>query len=135
MPWRLGLALSLLLTSCAQQPPAFKPASPEEQVDRMTEIPLPGSGYIYDLAVAEGAVWVTSHAGLFRIDPVTSEVLNVLPHDYLFRVFTGYGDLWITTGLSDRSFDSILRRARWWPRSMSAQGQSRTWRCRRTPSG
>jgi streptogramin lyase len=67
-------------------------------VRSITQIPLPGSGYIYDVAVAEGVVWVTSHAGLFRIDPATAEGVNVLPRDYLFRVSPGFGDLWITTG-------------------------------------
>jgi streptogramin lyase len=103
----LGLvfALSSLVASCAQQPPAFAPAAAEERVERITQIPLPGSGYIYDVAVADGAVWVTSQAGLLRVDPVTSEMLNVLPHDYLFRVFPGYEDLWITTG----SLGQVLR--------------------------
>jgi streptogramin lyase len=103
----LGLvfALSSLVASYAQQPPAFAPAAAEERVERITQIPLPGSGYIYDVAVADGAVWVTSQAGLLRVDPVTSEMLNVLPHDYLFRVFPGYEDLWITTG----SLGQVLR--------------------------
>lgn len=81
------------------------PPSPEEPAERITQIRLPDSGYIYDVTVAEGAVWVTSDAGLFRIDSATSDVLNVLPHDYLFRVFPGYGDIWITTG----SFGQVLR--------------------------
>jgi streptogramin lyase len=79
----LGLvfALSSLVASCAQQPPAFAPAAAEERVERITQIPLPGSGYIYDVAVADGAVWVTSQAGLLRVDPVTSEMLRPLGPD------------------------------------------------------
>jgi hypothetical protein len=103
--WWLGLVLSFLVASCAEPPPASEPASAGGQAERITQIPLPGSGYIYDVAVVEGAVWVTSHAGLFRIDPVASGAVNVLPHDYLFRAFPGYGDLWITTG----SFGRVLR--------------------------
>jgi streptogramin lyase len=103
-PGWLGLALCFLV-ACTQRPSASEIASPQEHAERITQIPLPGSGYIYDVAVAEGAVWVTSHAGLFRIDPVTSEVVNVFSRDYLFRVLPGYGDLWITTG----SFGQVLR--------------------------
>src|SRR5687767_9359172 len=67
----LALALCVLV-ACTQRPSASELASPQEHAERsITQIPLPGSGYIYDVAVAEGAVWVTSHAGLFRIDPVT----------------------------------------------------------------
>ena len=93
----VGLALCFLV-ACTQHPSASELASPQEHTERITQIPLPRSGYIYDVAIAEGAVWVTSHGGLFRIDPVTSEAVNVLSHDSLFRALPGYGDLWITTG-------------------------------------
>jgi hypothetical protein len=105
VPGWLALALCILV-ACTQRPSAPGLVSPQEHAEHsITQIPLPGSGYIYDVAVTEGAVWVTSHAGLFRIDPVTNDVVNVLPHDYLFRAFPGFGDLWITTG----SFGSVLR--------------------------
>lgn len=97
VPGWLGVALCLLV-ACTPGPSASEPESPQEHPDRITQIPLPRSGYIYDVANAEGAVWVTSHGGLFRIDPVTSEAVKVLSHDYLFRALPGYGDLWITTG-------------------------------------
>jgi streptogramin lyase len=93
----LGIALCFLV-ACTQHPSASVLASPEEHPELITQIPLPRSGYIYDVAIAEGAVWVTSHGGLFRIDPVTSEAVKVLSHDYLLRALPGYGDLWITTG-------------------------------------
>ncbi len=99
------MALALVVASCAEKPSAPGPASPEEQPERITQIQLPGSGYIYDVAIAEGAVWVTSQAGLFRIDPATGEAVNVLPHDYLFRAAPGHGALWIATG----SFGRVLR--------------------------
>lgn len=96
--WLTALAVALLLVSCARQPATLQPASSETEPERITQIPLVGSGYVYDVAVGEGAVWVTSHAGLYRIDPATGAAVNVLPHDYLFRVALGHGAVWITTG-------------------------------------
>jgi streptogramin lyase len=93
----LGLALCFLV-ACTQRPTPSELASPEKHPELITQIPLPRSGYIYDVAIANGAAWVTSHGGLFRIDPVTSEAVKVLSHDYLFRALPGYGDLWVTTG-------------------------------------
>lgn len=93
-----ALVISLPLTSCAVQRPAARSARSETQPEEVTQIPLPGSGYVYDVAVADGAVWVTSHAGLYRIDPATNEAANVLAVDYLFRVAAGHGAIWITTG-------------------------------------
>jgi len=52
--------------------------------------------------VDEGAVWVTSNAGLYRIDLATNEAVNVLPNDYLFRVSSGQGAVWVTTGSDGR---------------------------------
>jgi streptogramin lyase len=99
------MALPVLIASCTQKPSIPEEASPGEQPERITRIALPGSGYIYDVAVSEGAVWVTSHAGLYRIDPATSEAMNVLSNDYLFRALPGHGALWISTG----SFGRVLR--------------------------
>lgn len=96
--WPTALAVALLLVSCARQPATLQPASSETEPERITQISLLGSGYVYDVAVGEGAVWVTSHAGLYRIDPATGAAVNVLPHDYLFRVALGHGAVWITTG-------------------------------------
>lgn len=91
-------ALALLsLTSCADQRPVVQEGRSEAQ-SKVTRVALPGAGYVYDVAVAHGAVWVTSHAGLWRIDLVTDEAVNVLPSDYLFRVAAGHGALWVTTG-------------------------------------
>jgi Tol biopolymer transport system component len=66
------------------------------------EIPLPGGGDPFDVDVIDGAVWVTSNTGLYRVDLATSEAVNVLPNDYFFRVSSGYGALWITTGSDGR---------------------------------
>jgi sugar lactone lactonase YvrE len=100
--WLALLALPLFAISCAGQPSTHRTAPSEAQPQRVTKIPLPGSGYVYDVAVAEGTVWVTTHAGLYRIDPATSEAENVLPRDYLFRVVPGHGALWISTGADQR---------------------------------
>jgi hypothetical protein len=93
-----ALAISLLLASCAVRRPTVEPARSGTRPEEVTQIALPGSGYVYDAAVAAGAVWVTTHAGLYKIDLATNEALNVLPNDYLFRVAAGHGALWITTG-------------------------------------
>jgi hypothetical protein len=93
-----ALAILLSLSSCAVQQPAEQPARSETQPEEVTQVALPGSGYVYDVAVADGAVWVTSHAGLYRIDLATNETVNVLLNDYLFRIAAGHGALWITTG-------------------------------------
>jgi streptogramin lyase len=97
-----ALAAALLVASCARQPATLHPASSETEPERITQIPLLGSGYVYDVAVGEGAVWVTSHAGLYRIDPATGAAVLVLPQDYLFRVTLGHGAVWITTGSDGR---------------------------------
>jgi len=78
------------------------PGSAEPKSDRITQIPLPESGYVYDVAVTEGDVWVTSHAGLFRVDPASVEATNVLPRDDLFRAEPGHAALWISTGSGGR---------------------------------
>jgi hypothetical protein len=93
-----ALVISLPLTSCAVQRPAGQSARSDTQPEEVTQVPLPGSGYVYDVAVADGAVWVTSHAGLYKVDLATNEAANVLPHDYLFRIVAGHRALWITTG-------------------------------------
>ncbi len=105
--WLRTVVLPLVVASCTHTEPTTppRPITPEHQPDRLTEIPLPGSGYIYDVAVTEGRVWVTSHVGLYRIDPATSMAVNVLPHDYLFKVVPGHGTLWISTG----SYGRVLR--------------------------
>jgi ligand-binding sensor domain-containing protein len=100
--WLTALALTLLTVSCAEQPSNHRAAPSETQPQRVTQIPLSGSGYVYDVAIAQGAAWVTSHAGLYRIDPATDEAVNVLPQDYLFRVVAGHGALWISTGADQR---------------------------------
>ena len=96
--WRTALAFSLALVSCAGQPSVIEPTRAEAPREQVTQIPLPGSGDVFDVAVAEGAVWVTTHAGLYRIDLATNEAVNVLPNDYLFRVAYGNGAVWIATG-------------------------------------
>ena len=97
-----ALAISLPLISCAVQRPAAQPPRSGTRSDEVTQITLPGSGYVHDVAVADRAVWVTSHAGLYKIDLPTNEAVNVLPNDYLFRVAAGHGALWITTGSDGR---------------------------------
>ena len=86
-----AFSVALLVVSCARQPATVQPPASETKPERITQIPLPGSGYVYDVAVGEGAVWATSHAGLYRIDPATGVAVNVLPGDYLFRVALGHG--------------------------------------------
>jgi streptogramin lyase len=100
--YQVALTFSLTLISCASQSSYGQPTPSETQAERVTQIPLPGGGDPYDVAVADEAVWVTSDAGLYRIDLVTSEAVNVLPEDYLFRVSSGHGALWITTGSDGR---------------------------------
>jgi DNA-binding beta-propeller fold protein YncE len=97
-----ALALSLTIVSCAGQSSDGRLAPAETQAERVTHIPLAGGGDPYDVALADEAVWVTSDAGLYRIDLATSEAVNVLPEDYLFRVSSGHGALWITTGSDGR---------------------------------
>lgn len=103
------IVLSLVLASCSTDTGPTttpEPIAPVKQPDRVTEISLAGSGYIYDVAVTDGGVvWATSHVGLYRIDPATSTAVNVLPNDYLFRSVPGHGALWISTG----SFGRVLR--------------------------
>jgi streptogramin lyase len=82
----------------AEVSPDARSADSRMQVGTIEQILLPGSGYVFDVAVGEGAVWVTSHVGLYRIDPASGEATNVLPHDYLFRVATGHDSVWLTTG-------------------------------------
>lgn len=98
--WLAALTVALLVASCARQ--TLHPASSETEPERITQIPLVGSGYIYDVAVGEGAVWATSHAGLYRIDPTTGAAVLVLHQDYLFRVALGHEAVWITTGEDGR---------------------------------
>lgn len=86
----------LLLVSCAAHPRVRVTQQPEPE--RVTRIPLTGSGYVYDVAVADGAAWVTTHAGLYEIDLATNEAIHALTNDYLFRVEAGHGAIWITTG-------------------------------------
>lgn len=97
-----ALALSLTIVSCAGQSSDGQLAPSETQAERVTQIPLAGGGDPYDVTLADEAVWVTSDAGLYRIDLATSEAVNVLPEDYLFRVSSGHGALWITTGSDGR---------------------------------
>lgn len=97
-----ALALSLTIVACAGQSSDGQLAPSETQAERVTQIPLAGGGDPYDVALADEAVWVTSDAGLYRIDLATSEAVNVLPEDYLFRVSSGHGALWITTGSDGR---------------------------------
>jgi streptogramin lyase len=97
-----ALALSLTIVSCAGQSSDGQLAPSETQAERVTQIPLAGGGDPYDVALADEAVWVTSDAGLYRIDLATSEAVNVLPEDSLFRVSYGHGALWITTGSDGR---------------------------------
>jgi hypothetical protein len=94
----VALIISLLLTSCAVQRPAAQTARSETQPEEVTQVTLPRSGYVYDVAVADRAAWVTTESGLFRVDLVTTEAVNALSHDYLFRVAAGHGAVWITTG-------------------------------------
>jgi streptogramin lyase len=100
--WPTALAVAVLVLSCARQPATIPPGSSETEPERITQIPLLGSGYVYDVAVGEGVVWVTSHAGLYRIDPAAGAAVNVLPQDYLFRVALGHGAVWISTGSDGR---------------------------------
>jgi streptogramin lyase len=94
---RLAVAISLTLVSCASEPTS--PAPSETLSDRTKQVlTLPESGDIWDVAVSEDAVWVTSQKGLFRIDVATSEAVNVLPGEYLFRVAISSGSVWMTTG-------------------------------------
>ena len=96
---RLTVAISLALVSCASEPSPTSPAPSEILSDRTTQVlPLPESGDIWDVAVSQDAVWVTSQRGLFRIDIATSEAVNVLPEEYLFRVAISSGSVWMTTG-------------------------------------
>ncbi len=98
VPCFAALAFAAWLASCADQPAVQQALRPETASERVTEIALPASGYVYDVAVADGVVWATTHSGLFRIDLTTTKAVNVLSHDYLFRVVAGHGALWITTG-------------------------------------
>jgi hypothetical protein len=96
---RAAFALLLSFTACATQaaaPP--QPARTNTHPERVSQIPLPASGYVYDVAVADGSTWVTTQAGLYEIDPATSEAVDVLPREYLFRVVVGHGAVWISTG-------------------------------------
>jgi streptogramin lyase len=96
---RLTVAISLTLVSCASEPSPTSRAPSETLSDRTTQVlPLPESGDIWDVAVSEDAVWVTSQRGLFRIDIATSEAVIVLPEEYLFRVAISSGSVWMTTG-------------------------------------
>jgi len=97
---RWGLAVAVMVAACTQSEPTTTPGpgSVEPKSDRVTQIPLPRSGYVYDAAVTEGAVWVTSRAGLFRVDLANVEATNVLPRDDLFRAEPGHGVLWVSTG-------------------------------------
>jgi DNA-binding beta-propeller fold protein YncE len=99
---RLTAGVALLVVSCGRQPATVQPAAPETKPERIAQIPLPGSGYVYDVAVGAGAVWVTSHGGLYRIDPATRVAVNVLHQDYLFRVALGHGAVWISAGSDGR---------------------------------
>ncbi len=100
--WLAALAVALLVVSCARQRATLQPAASETKPERITQIPLPGSGYVYDVAVGEGAIWVTSHAGLYRIDPVTGAAVNVFPQDYFFKVALDHEAVWISTGSDGR---------------------------------
>jgi hypothetical protein len=94
---RLAAILFLvLLCSCRSAGPTST-RSPRA-IGQVTEIPLSGSQYIYDVAVVDGLVWVTSQGGLFRIDPATRVVENALVNDYLYKIAHGHGSLWISTG-------------------------------------
>lgn len=95
---RLTVAVALALVSCADEPPPMSPALSETLSERITQVALPESGDIWDVAVGEDAVWVTSQRGLFRVDLATSEALNVLPGEYLFRLAPATDSVWITTG-------------------------------------
>ena len=79
-----------------------RPAHSETRDALVTEIPLPGNADPFDVVAAEGVIWATSNAGLYRIDPATSEAVNVLRNDYFFRVSSGQGALWISTGSDGR---------------------------------
>jgi len=69
-----ALALSLTIVSCAGQSSDEQLAPAETPPERVTQIPLPSrSGDPYDVAVADEAVWVTSNAGLYRIDLATAK--------------------------------------------------------------
>jgi hypothetical protein len=108
----MTLASLVLIVSCAgqrsgsnpapAQGPVETPAPSQSPVERVTETPLPGSGYIYDVAVGDDAVWVTSHAGLYRIDLPTGTAALVLANDYLFKLTSGHGSIWISTGQDGR---------------------------------
>jgi streptogramin lyase len=101
--WWPAMALCLVVACThTEGTTAPGPGSAEPQSDRITQIPLPESGYVYDVAVTEGDVWVTSHAGLFRVDPASVEATNVLPRDDLFGAEPGHGALWISTGSGGR---------------------------------
>jgi hypothetical protein len=109
--WGLTLALLVLIVSCARQPSGSEPASSQPvgtpapsqgPVQQVTETPLPGSGYIYDVAVGDDAVWVTSNAGLYRIDLPTGTAALVLANDYVFKLTSGHGSIWISTGQDGR---------------------------------
>ena len=85
-------------------PSSIQPTASATPPGKVTQIPLSGSGYVHDVAVAGGAVWVTSRAGLYRIDLAMHDAANVLPNDYFFRVSSGHGGLWITTGSDGHVF-------------------------------
>jgi streptogramin lyase len=95
-----AFAVALTVASCVQEPSSSDPSIGDSARAHPTHISLEGSGYVYDVAVADGAIWVTSHAGLYRVDPVTNEAVNVLRTDSLFRVEAGHGALWVSDGQS-----------------------------------
>lgn len=95
---RPAVAVSIALASCAGQPLPTSPAPSDSHSDQITRIPLQNGGDIWDVAVGEEAVWVTTQRGLFRIDLASSDAVNVLPEENLFRVAPGAGSIWMTTG-------------------------------------
>jgi streptogramin lyase len=99
--WACAITAALLVVSCAEPAP-HQSVRPAARPERVTTIPLPGSGYVFDVAISEEAAWVTSHAGLYRVDPYTGNTVNVLPVDYLFRVVSGHSAIWISTGSDGR---------------------------------
>lgn len=97
---RLGWLAAILLILIASCGRAVGPTSTPSQhaLGQVGEIPLPGSHYIYDVAVVDELAWVTSQTGLYRIDPVTATAENVLANEYLYKIVSGHESLWISTG-------------------------------------
>src|SRR5919109_469049 len=101
VPGWLGVALCLLV-ACTPGPSASEPESPQEPPDRITQIPLPRTGYIYDVANAEDAVWVSAVSDLVRVDPATNEVEDRMRSDTGFGDVTfGAGSLWVIAGANE----------------------------------